>query len=160
MSPEPPAWRSLLGREPVDFVAEVRRLLARGTRALHVGTDSLRRGFHTHYVTAVVLLGPASGGRVFYRRRRTRGAHSLARRLFREVELSLEVACDLGALIDEEPVVHVDANQDARHRSSRYVRSLTGMVTGYGFRVRVKPDAWCATHVADYVVKRKHLKVA
>jgi predicted RNase H-related nuclease YkuK (DUF458 family) len=27
------------------------------------------------------------------------------------------------------------------------------MVVGYGFRVRLKPDSWCATHVADRLVK-------
>jgi predicted RNase H-related nuclease YkuK (DUF458 family) len=47
----------------------------------------------------------------------------------------------------------MDANEDLRHRSSNYVQALAGMVVGYGFRVRLKPDSWCATHVADRLVK-------
>ena len=35
-------------------------------------------------------------------------------------------------------VVHVDANEDLRHRSSKYVQALSGMVVGHGFQVRVK----------------------
>ena len=56
--------------------------------------------------------------------------------------------------------MHVDANEDLRHRSSKYVRALAGMVVGHGFQVRVKPDSWCATHVADYLVKGKHHRAA
>ena len=33
-------------------------------------------------------------------------------------------------------VVHVDANEDLRHLSSQYVRSLAGMVLGHGFQVQ------------------------
>ena len=56
--------------------------------------------------------------------------------------------------------MHVDANVDLRHRSSKYVRALAGMVMGYGFKVMVKPHSWCATHVADFVVNGKHVRVA
>jgi hypothetical protein len=33
------------------------------------------------------------------------------------------------------------------------------MVAGSGFPVLVKPDAWCASHVADFAVKNKHQRV-
>jgi len=32
-------------------------------------------------------------------------------------------------------------------------------VAGSGFPVLVKPDAWCASHVADFAVKNKHQRV-
>ncbi len=54
--------------------------------------------------------------------------------------------------------VHVDANPDERYDSSDYVKQLAGMVAGSGFPVLVKPNAWCASHVADYAVKNKHFR--
>jgi len=32
-------------------------------------------------------------------------------------------------------------------------------VAGSGFPVLVKPNAWCASHVADFAVKNKHQRV-
>ena len=54
--------------------------------------------------------------------------------------------------------VHVDANPDERYDSSDYVKQLAGMVAGSGFPVLVKPNAWCASHVADFAVKNKHFR--
>ena len=47
---------------------------------------------------------------------------------------------------------------DERFDSSDYVKQLAGMVAGSGFPVLVKPNAWCASHVADYAVKGKHFR--
>lgn len=127
---------------------------------IHVGTDSKNRGFHTDFVTVIAVLDPGRGGRVFYLRERGPRMRSLAQRLFREAELSLVTAQVLAKGLIADVVVHVDANEDARHRSSKYAAALSGMVVGYGFRVMIKPNAWCATHVADYVVKEKHKKAA
>ena len=123
---------------------------------LHVGTDSKQRAYHCDYVTALAVLRPGSGGRVLYRRRRERRAPSLSHKLFLEAQLSLEVAQALDAAGFGPIVVHVDANDDLRHLSSKYAKALAGMVVGYGFQVRVKPDSWCATHVADFVVNDRN----
>ena len=155
-------WSTLYGERINDIAATLSELLATGDRVIHVGTDSRQRGYHTHFVTVVAVLTPGHGGRIFYRRARLPRMHSLAQRLFHEAHLSLETATTLadGPFALGELTVHVDANEDARHRSSKYVHALAGMVVGYGFRVEVKPHAWCATHVADYVVKEKHKKAA
>ena len=153
-------WKSLSGRRIQDIVDAVRRLVGEEERMIHVGTDAKNRGFHTDFVTVVAVLDPGRGGRVFYRRVRHPRMKSLAQRLFREAELSLETALQIHPEVVQDITVHVDANEDQRHRSSKYVQALSGMVLGHGFQVMVKPNAWCATHVADYVVKDKHRKAA
>lgn len=158
--PTPTRWRTLSGGAVRDLVLELQELLGEEARIVHVGTDSKPRSGRTDFVTVVAVVDPGRGGRVFYRRQRHRRAHALADRLFLETQFSLEVAVELARHLVQDIVVHVDANQDARHRSSRYVHALAGMVVGYGFQVLVKPDAWCATHVADFVVKEKHVRVA
>ncbi len=153
-------WKSLSGRRVQDIVAEVRDLIGDQDRTVHIGTDAKHRGFHTDFVTVIAILDPGRGGRVFYRRDRVSRMKSLAQKLFRECELSIESALHLAQTVAQDIIVHVDANEDERHRSSKYVQALAGMVVGHGFRVQVKPNAWCATHVADYVVKEKHRKAA
>jgi len=164
-------WRSLSGQNVHDLVGQVRALMQAASPSgngngrarrpiLHVGTDSKHRGYHTDYVTVAAIVSPGHGGRVFYQRRREARSPSLSHRLFLETELSLRIACELEKAGIRDIVVHVDANVDVRHRSARYVQALSGMVVGYGFEVRVKPDSWCATHVADFVVNDRHQRVA
>ena len=153
-------WRSLSGTPIASLREAVLDLLTGTEQVVHVGTDSQHAGYHTNYVTVVAILHPGRGGRVFYEKCRVPRVPSLAHKLFREAELSLNAALDLDQVVAHDIIVHVDANEDLRHRSSKYVRALSGMVLGHGFQVRVKPDSWCATHVADYLVKGKHRKVA
>lgn len=153
-------WRSLSGRHVPDFLGELRTLLRLDGRVLHVGTDSKQRSLHTDYVTAVAIVHPGHGGRIFYRRSRDRRSPSLSHKLFQETQLSLEVAQSLDLAGIKPVVVHVDANDDLRHLSSKYAGALAGMVVGFGFQVRVKPDSWCATHVADFVVNERNGRVA
>ena len=153
-------WRSLT-RGPVDdIVATVQGLAGEVDVAIHIGTDSQECAGHTDFVTVVALIHPARGGRVFYRKDRVHHRYDLARRLYREAELSLQVALELNDAVLQEIVVHVDANEDPRHRSSRFVHGLAGLVRGYGFQVQLKPGAWCATHVADHLVKERHRRAA
>jgi len=149
-------WRSLSGKPIADIVAAVKELLRGDDEVIHVGTDSQHSGQATNYVTVVAVVYPGHGGRVFYRRKQITRQHSLAQKLFLEAELSLDAAMVLSHFVAHDIIVHVDANEDLRHVSSQYVRALAGMVLGHGFQVRVKPDSWCATHVADSLVKGKH----
>ena len=153
-------WRFFSGKVVPDLGRAVRDLVGDEDLVLHVGTDSMCRREGTDFASAVVVVAPGRGGRIFYRCRREPKMSSLAQRLIREAELSLEVALHLSALLPQEIVLHIDANQDLRHRSAKYVQTLAGMGRGYGFQVRLKPDAWCATHVADHVVKERHQRAA
>ncbi len=153
-------WRSLSGRPIPDLIAAVQELLRGDQEVIHVGSDSQHYGKATHYVTVVAVVVPGHGGRVLYQRTLVPRSQSLAHKLFLEAELSLDAALALSRFFAHDIVVHVDANEDLRHKSSQYVRSLAGMVLGHGFQVRVKPDSWAATHVADSLVKGKHPSAA
>ena len=111
-------------------------------------------------MTVLALVTPGEGGRVIYRTSREKRMESLAQRLFHEAQLAIELATDLTEVTPRPIVVHIDANPDERHRSSRFARSLAGMGIGQGFEVRLKPDAWAASCVADHVVKGRHTRDA
>ncbi len=127
-------------------------------RIVHIGTDAQKHGKKTEFVTAVVILNPGHGGVAFYAKERMEHVNSLQYKLFTEVGYSLEVAlalCEFG--INPEAIdVHVDANTNLKWESGPFHQRLAGMVVAHGFNAVLKPDAWCASHVADHCVKHKN----
>lgn len=155
-------WWTLGGAEVLDVMETVQRLLW-GGQIVHIGTDAQKSSSRMEFVTVACVLNPGKGGRVFYTRRHDRKDVTLYEKLSTETWLSLDLAIrmherfqlEVGA---KQIWVHVDANPDERYDSSDYVKQLAGMVAGSGFPVLVKPNAWCASHVADYAVKNKHFR--
>ncbi|MBW2495697.1 MAG: hypothetical protein JRF61_00365 [Deltaproteobacteria bacterium] len=155
-------WWTLGGAEVLDVMASVRRLVRQG-QVVHIGTDAQKSASRMEFVTVACVLNPGKGGRVFYTRRFDRKNVSLFEKLSTETWLSLDLAIRMHEAFElradrEQIWVHVDANPDERYDSSDYVKQLAGMVAGSGFPVLVKPNAWCASHVADFAVKNKHFR--
>jgi predicted RNase H-related nuclease YkuK (DUF458 family) len=150
-------WRTLHKQKVSNIVEEVAALSAEGPRPIHIGTDAQKRGRNTDFVTAVVVLDPGHGGRVFYAKTRMEHIHSLQHKLFTEVGLSLEIALALCEVVSAEQIeVHVDANTNLKWESANYHQQLAGMVVSHGFKAHLKPDSWCASHVADHAVNCKN----
>ena len=155
-------WWTLGGAEALDLMGTVRGLLRRG-QVVHIGTDAQKSSSRMEFVTVACVLNPGKGGRVFYTRSFDRKNVSLYEKLSTETWLSLGLAIRIHEAFalktDKRQIwVHVDANPDERFDSSDYVKQLAGMVAGSGFPVLVKPNAWCASHVADFAVKNKHFR--
>lgn len=150
-------WKTLHKVNVDDVLAEVAALNVDGPRPVHIGTDAQKHGKKLDFVTAVVVLDPGHGGRVFYCKSTIPHVHSLQHKLFTETLLSLEIAVALCEHVDANQIqVHVDANTNLIHDSGQYHQQLAGMVVGHGFRAILKPDAWCASHVADHAVNGKN----
>jgi len=145
-------WKTLDGTHIPDILEFV-RVACRAGQPVHVGTDSLQTGRYTQFVTVVVVLNPPHGGRVAYCRDVVGRIVSLRERLMSEVWRSLEVAMTFSQATDL--TVHIDANAQERHMSSRYLQELVGMVVGQGFKAVWKPNSWAATTCADHVVRTK-----
>ncbi len=153
-------WWTLGGVELLDVMSTVEQLMDRG-RVVHIGTDAQKSMRRMEFVTVICVLDPGKGGRVFYTRQFSKKEMTLFEKLSMETWMSLELALKMNEEFDlpedkKRIWVHVDANPDTRYDSSNYVKQLAGMVAGSGFPVLVKPDAWCASHVADFAVKNKH----
>jgi hypothetical protein len=147
-----PSWRTLKDEPIADLRAFV-GAAARAGQAVHIGTDSQQAGYYTSFVTVLAILTPGKGGRAGYVRDRVPRITSLRERLLREVWRSVELALSLDDLVSGELTVHIDANPLATSRSSVHVQELVGLVVGQGFRARIKPESWAATHAADRVIK-------
>jgi hypothetical protein len=148
-------WRTLKDERIDDLSTFVRVAAEGGERTVHIGTDSLQRGRATQFVTVLAILTPGKGGRAAYRREVRPRIESLRERLLREVWLSVSLGLELTRVVPPgiEMQIHIDANPVPKHRSSRYVQELVGMVVSQGFRAVIKPESWAATHTADRVVR-------
>lgn len=162
-------WYRLDTKEPVeDLLTELDSCVTLPHQMVHVGTDAQKIGKRIDFVTVTCFHDPEArkGGRVWYTRSRMDPRLALREKLFRETWLSLEWAMELvPTLIDpfKQIQVHIDANPEKnqfgefKYESGAFVKQLAGMVMGQGFKYILKPDAWAASHVADQIVKNKHL---
>jgi len=124
-----------------------------------IGTDSeLLKNKTADFVTAVVVHRVGNGGRYFWRRAAPTGKfHTLRDRIIKEVLISLEAAQLLFKALKEEVKkepgalwnfeVHADVGDVGPTKVM--IQEVTGMVRAYNFEVRVKPESYAASHVAD-----------
>ena len=127
---------------------------------LVVGTDS-NGGKKTEFVTAIIVHRLGRGGRYFWKK--TNGGkvyHALRDRIYQEVNLSLATAQDilgqLRSLIkkDIEPYnfqIHIDVGQNGP--TKEMIKEVVGMVRGNGFEVKIKPESFAASNIADKHVR-------
>lgn len=148
-------WKTIEGEKIEDILVTFSTLVSKPGREVHIGTDSQQSGKYTQYVTVLVVLTPGKGGRAFYLTERVFRIKSLRERLLKEVWMSTALGMEIHPHMPEtnDLTIHVDANTNPIFKSSDYVKELTSMVVSQGFKVLLKPDSWCSSHVADHTVK-------
>lgn len=145
-------WKTL-GGDKIDNISDWVSNNTREGQIVHIGTDSLQTGKYTQFVTVVVVLNPPKGGRVAYTREVVTRINSLRQRLNEEVWRSINLAMAMPE--SPELTIHIDANPNEKHMSSKYLQELVGLVVGQGFKALWKPESWAATHAADHIVRVK-----
>lgn len=157
-------WQTLSGRQVEDVYSEIFTLNREVIREIHVGTDAQVRGTKMVFASAIAVLNPGKGGMAYHSKIvfPRQEMVSLAQKLFKEVEFSIEIAQKIADMIDPKfhrnIIVHVDANPNLKFDSSDYQKQLVGWVVGAGFQALSKPESWCATHVADHAANGKNIR--
>jgi len=143
-----------LDGHPITLEAFLARY-SQGQRKLFIGTDS-KTVQHTKFSTVLVSYSPGHGGVLLKRSRRELKIASLQERLWKEAWYSVQLGLEItGRLRRAQIEIHLDVNCDERHRSGVYAPALVGLVTSQGFAYRIKPEAWCATCIADRLVRNR-----
>lgn len=83
-------------------------------------------------------------------------------RMMAETEATVNIVQELISVIgDRKTEIHLDINPDEQYGSSVAVKSALGWVSGMfptsvyrNITHFVKPDSWCATHAADWYVRK------
>ncbi len=124
-----------------------------------IGSDSMVKN-DTCFITAIVVHRLGKGARYFYHKKTQRKIKSLRQKIFYETALSLEVGglvhkyfADFGFNDVDELDVEIHIDVSVHGETKNLIREVVGMVTGSGFRAKIKPEAYGASTVAD-----KHTK--
>ena len=118
-----------------------------------IGTDSMNRET-TDFVSAIIIYRLYHGGRFFWRRvNYNYKIKDLRRRIYEEVMLSLKLAQEiLDNLSKEQDIqfdfeIHVDIGSNGP--TKEMLQEIIGMIRGSGLEVKIKPEAFGASKVAD-----------
>ncbi len=121
---------------------------------LVIGTDSQpHNGSGVDFVTAIVVHRIGRGGIYFWKRVVNKKIYVLRQRMYEEAGLSLEMAETVLALLHKDGItkydveIHVDIGKFGETREM--IAEIVGMVRGSGYNVKVKPESYAASKVAD-----------
>jgi len=137
-------------------IQHIRRLVREEPEAAYklvIGTDSHTTKHGTTMVTALILHRVGRGAVFYFRKLRSRAMHDLRMRIYKETELSLDMIdalmkVGLDELCSVWPLeVHADIGQHGETKT--LIQEITGWITSVGYTVRIKPDSFGASAVAD-----------
>lgn len=121
---------------------------------LVIGTDSQpHNGSGVDFVTAIIMRRIGNGGIYFWRRKAYKKVYVLRQRMYEEALMSLDMAETICTLFQDDGItkydieVHVDIGKYGQTRDM--IQEIVGMVRGNGFAVRMKPESYGASSVAD-----------
>ena len=119
-----------------------------------IGTDSQQiKGEGTNFVTAVICHRVGQGAIYFWRKKNGIIMHNLKQRIVAEAIYSLELAEDLTekltvkGLLENNLEIHVDIGRTGPTREM--ISEVIGMVRASGYDVKIKPESFGASKVAD-----------
>lgn len=149
------------GRMTLDEVMEdIQSFIAKEEKAHYkiiIGTDSQTSAKQTVFVTAVIIHRVGKGARFYTRKLSSQPIHDLRYRLYRETECSLELMQllkekgFLNVVLDLPVEIHVDVGPKGESR--QVIQEVVGWVTAVGYTVKIKPEAFGASAVADRFTK-------
>jgi predicted RNase H-related nuclease YkuK (DUF458 family) len=147
-------FKSLTDEQPVDLIPYLRKKLRESEDvSIYVGTDSQNIGSKTVYACVIVLHYSRDGAHVLYTRESVKRIRERFSKLWREVEISMEVAEHLRANEIHAKFIDIDLNPDPRYSSNKVLRAALGLIESMGYTARVKPEAIAASYCADRLCK-------
>ena len=123
-------------------------------KEIHVGTDSDPNGKKYSFVTGIAILydGDGDGSRYFWTKRKFNSTQfpTLRSRLELETYHSICVADMLRNNLNTNNIcLHIDISSDPKNKSQKHLKSLKNYASSMGFEVKIKPNSWAATSIAD-----------
>jgi predicted RNase H-related nuclease YkuK (DUF458 family) len=119
---------------------------------IHIGTDSQNVSHQTVYATVIAYRYGTRGVHYIYYKERVSRIRDLWTRLWKEAEMTIEVAEwfkeKVGVNIKVD--LDMDFNEDAFFESNKLISAAKGWGQSLGYTVNVKPNIQIATKAADY----------
>ncbi len=120
-----------------------------------VGTDSEYFDHHIDFVTVIVVHRIGYGARYFWKRQIFNSKFGLYERLWQEALISLNISQELLKILTNKKLnfrfeVHLDLGTVGKSSSS--IKEIINLVRGYGFEVKIKPESYAASKIADRLI--------
>ena len=119
-----------------------------------VGTDSQKVKKDTYdYVSALIIHRVGFGGIYFWKRHLIDKKISLKERIYQEATMSLQTSENFVMFFKQNGIskyniqIHVDIGHNGETRDM--ITEVVGMIRGSGYDVKIKPDSYGASKVAD-----------
>jgi predicted RNase H-related nuclease YkuK (DUF458 family) len=120
-----------------------------------IGTDSLLlSNKNADFVTAIIVHRVGNGGRYFYRRFEMGKFYNLRDRMIKESMTSIEFSQEILAELKKFPElpefdfeIHADIGNNGPTKA--VISEIVGMIRAYNFEVKIKPESYAASNVAD-----------
>ena len=140
--------------EVVRNIADFMRAEPSRRYEVTIGTDSeLLSDKDADFVTAIVVHRVGNGGRYFWRRFELGKFHTLRDRMIKEVLVSLDIAQKVlgelrkSSLPEFSFAIHADVGVNGPTKA--LIQEVVAMIRANNFDVKIKPESYAASNVAD-----------
>lgn len=140
--------------ERIDPIAHTLKILKDYPNVqIHIGSDSQNVGKKTRYATVIAYRYGSRGVHYILSKRNEALLKDMWSRLWKEAEMSIDVAEWLTNQISVRVEIDMDYNSDENFKSSKLISATKGWANSLGYKVNVKPNNQIATKAADYHCK-------
>jgi hypothetical protein len=141
-----------------ELLREIKEFIANDPKRTYrflIGTDSQSFDHKIDFITVIVVHRVGVGARYFWRREIVQKNLGLYQRLWQEAILSLKIAQEFLKTLTREKLnfyfeLHLDLSTTGKSSSS--VKEIINLVRSYGFEVKIKPEAYAASKIADRLI--------
>jgi predicted RNase H-related nuclease YkuK (DUF458 family) len=120
---------------------------------VHVGTDSQSLAKITQYITVIAYRFGNRGVHYILKKNGVPQIKDLWTRLWKETELSIDIAETIKKSLNVIPEIDLDYNENENFKSNKLVNASKGLANSLGYKVNIKPHIQIATRAADYHCK-------
>lgn len=138
--------------EIVNVIEHCREVLSKYPNAqILIGCDSQNSKLHTKYSVVVVFRYDTSGAHFIYQNVKVNKIRDLFTRLFKECELSIEIAEYISNNTSYKvSAIELDFNDFKKTKSTPLISATKGWCESLGYKVVLKSGEMIATKAADH----------
>lgn len=120
---------------------------------IHIGTDSQNINKESIYTTVIAYRLGTRGVHYILSKKTVSIIRDMWTRLWKEAELSIDLAEWVTQKISVKVEIDMDYNEDENFKSNKLISAAKGWANSLGYKVNVKPNNQIATRAADYHCK-------
>ena len=120
---------------------------------IHIGTDLQNINKESIYTTVIAYRLGTRGVHYILSKKTVSIIRDMWTRLWKEAELSIDLAEWVTQKISVKVEIYMDYNEDENFKSNKLISAAKGWANSLGYKVNVKPNNQIATRAADYHCK-------